>query len=73
MWRTFAVEPRAIRLVHLVLMGSAGSPDTRDVPARIELHARATEQPPKDWRLSSVLEIRGFCRHSLLKHPSVPP
>jgi 3-oxoacyl-[acyl-carrier protein] reductase len=41
LWRTFAAElgPYGVRLV---VVGSAGSPDTPDVQQTIELHARAT-------------------------------
>jgi 3-oxoacyl-[acyl-carrier protein] reductase len=41
LWRTFAAElgPYGIRLV---VLGSAGSPDTPDVQETFELHARAT-------------------------------
>jgi 3-oxoacyl-[acyl-carrier protein] reductase len=41
LWRTFAAElgPYGIRLV---VIGSAGSPDTPDVQATLKLHARAT-------------------------------
>jgi NAD(P)-dependent dehydrogenase (short-subunit alcohol dehydrogenase family) len=41
LWRTFAAElgPRGIRLV---VVGSAGSPDTPDVRETLELHAEAT-------------------------------
>ena len=41
LWRTFAAElgPRGIRLV---VVGSAGSPDTPDVQEMLKLHARAT-------------------------------
>ena len=41
LWRTFAAElgPYGIRLV---VVGSAGSPDTPDVQQTLELHARAT-------------------------------
>lgn len=41
LWRTFAAElgPYGIRLV---VVGSAGSPDTPDVQATLNLHARAT-------------------------------
>ncbi len=41
LWRTFAAElgPYGIRLV---VVGSAGSPDTPDVQETLELHARAT-------------------------------
>jgi len=41
LWRTFAAElgPYGIRLV---VVGSAGSPDTPDVQATLELHARVT-------------------------------
>src|SRR5918999_1645551 len=41
LWRTFAAElgPRGVRLV---VVGSAGSPDTPDVQETLELHARAT-------------------------------
>jgi len=44
LWRTFAAElgPHGVRLV---VMGSAGSPDTPDVRATIELHARAAGRP----------------------------
>jgi 3-oxoacyl-[acyl-carrier protein] reductase len=40
LWRTFAAElgPRGVRLV---VVGSAGSPDTPDVQEMLELHARA--------------------------------
>lgn len=41
LWRTFAAElgPHGVRLV---VVGSAGSPDTPDVQETLELHARAT-------------------------------
>lgn len=41
LWRTFAAElgPYGIRLV---VVGSAGSPDTPDVQATLKLHASAT-------------------------------
>jgi 3-oxoacyl-[acyl-carrier protein] reductase len=44
LWRTFAAElgPYGIRLV---VVGSAGSPDTPDVQETFELHARATGKP----------------------------
>ena len=44
LWRTFAAElgPSGIRLV---VVGSAGSPDTPDHREMLEMHARATGKP----------------------------
>jgi 3-oxoacyl-[acyl-carrier protein] reductase len=52
LWRTFAAElgPYGIRLV---VVGSAGSPDTPDVQATLELHARATGNPLEEYLADS--------------------
>ena len=41
LWRTFAAE-LGLYGIRLVIVGSAGSPDTPDVQETLELHARAT-------------------------------
>jgi len=59
LWRTFAAElgPFGVRLV---VMGSAGSPDTPDVQATMELHAKATgkslEEAQADLGIDTLLK-----------------
>jgi enoyl-[acyl-carrier-protein] reductase (NADH) len=46
-WRTFAAELGTFG-IRLVVVGSAGSPDTPDVQETFELHARATGKSLKE-------------------------
>jgi 3-oxoacyl-[acyl-carrier protein] reductase len=68
LWRTFAAElgPYGIRLV---VVGSAGSPDTPDVQATLELHARVTGKSLEDAyhafrrKENEAMRREGITRH----------
>jgi len=80
LWRTFAAELGSYG-IRLVVIGSAGSPDTPDVQATLKLHARATGKSLEEvladsgsetllGRLPSVTEVANVAALMASDHAS---